>query len=90
MTMDATKPAGRLASPLTEGLGPRVPEREDAEERYLYGRLADLRRSYELAAKPYIERLVAIRSMRSAPSITLPLDQAREFLDFTMSARDGA
>ncbi len=82
--------AGPDGSELSEGLGPRVPEREDSEERYLYDRLADLRRSYELAAKPYIERLVAIRSMRPAPSITLTLDQAREFIDFTMSARDGA
>lgn len=87
MSADAAGPDG---SELSDGLGPRVPEREDAEERYLYDRLADLRRSYELAAKPYIERLVAIRSMRTGPSITLTLDQAREFVDFTMSARDGA
>ena len=70
--------------------GPRVPEREDAEERYLYERLAYLRRGYELAAKPYIDRLVAIRSTRPSPSITLTIDQAREFIDLTMSARDGA
>ena len=64
--------------------GPRVPERESDEERYLYERLADLRRSYELAAKPYIERLVQIRSLRPAPSITLTPDQARELIDFAM------
>jgi hypothetical protein len=87
MSADAAGPDG---SELSDGLGPRVSEREDAEERYLYDRLADLRRSYELAAKPYIERLVAIRSMRTGPGITLTLDQAREFVDFTMSARDGA
>ena len=51
--------------------------------------LSDLRKSYEQAAKPYIDRLVAIKSVRQ-PSITLTLDQAREFVDFTMSARDGA
>ncbi len=61
-----------------------------AEERYLLDRLAELRKDYELAAKPYIDRLVAIRSMQTTPSITLTLDQAREFVDFTMSARDGA
>ena len=82
---DATHPDG---SALSEGLSPRVAEREDAEERYLYERLADLRRSYELAAKPYIERLVQIRSLRPAPSITLTLDQAREFIDFTMGPND--
>jgi hypothetical protein len=60
------------------------------EERYLLDRLAELRKDYELAAKPYIDRLVAIRSMQTTPSITLTLDQAREFVDFTMSARDGA
>ena len=78
---DAERPDG---SELSEGLGPRVPERESDEECYLYERLSDLRRSYELAAKPYIERLVQIRSLRPAPSITLTLDQAREFIDFTM------
>lgn len=62
----------------------------DTEERYLLERLAELRKSHELAAKPYIDRLVAIRSMQTTPSITLTLDQAREFVDFTMSARDGA
>ena len=74
---------------LTEGLGSVVPERENAEERYCYQMLAELRKSYERDAKPYIDRLVAIKSMQ-APSITLTLDQAREVVDFTMSARDGA
>ncbi|MFO0236421.1 MAG: hypothetical protein ACK53Z_00235 [Betaproteobacteria bacterium] len=78
---DATR---RDGSALSEGLGPRVPERESDEERYLYERLADLRRTYELAAKPYIERLVQIRSLRPAPSIKLTPDQARELIDFTM------
>ena len=56
------------------------------EEQYCYQALAELRKSYERGAKPYIDRLVAINSMRPAPSITLTLDQAREFIDFTMSA----
>ncbi len=85
---EQTQPA--LAGQVERGVRPLVPEREDEEERYLCERLADLRRSYELAAKPYIERLVAIRSIRPAPSITLTLDQARDFIDFKMSARDGA
>lgn len=70
----------------TEQSAPRIPERENAEERYLYDRLAELRRSYELAAKPYIERLVQINSLRTGPSITLTLEQAREFIDFEMSS----
>ena len=85
MTDQATPAKVRL----TDGLGPAVPERENAEERYCYQMLAELRKSYEQAAKPYIDRLVAIKSVQQ-PSITLTLDQAREFVDFTMSARDGA
>lgn len=75
---------------LSEGLGPVVPEREDAEESYCYQALAELRRSYDAAAKPYIDRLVQIKSMKPAPRIVLTLDQACEFVDFTMAARDGA
>ena len=67
---------------------PSVQERENAEERYCYQMLSELRKSYELAAKPYIDRLVAIKSTQTR-SITLTLDQTREFVDFTMSARDG-
>jgi hypothetical protein len=58
------------------------------DEQYCYQVLADLRKSYERDAKPYIDRLAAINSMRPAPGITLTLDQAREFIDFSMSARD--
>ena len=67
------------------GLG-LPPERDNAEERYCYEMLAQLRRSYERDAKPYMDRLVAIKSMRPAQSITLTLDQAREFIDARMSA----
>lgn len=84
------KVAGPDGSGLSEGLGPVVTEREDAEERHCYQMLAELRKSYERDAQPYIDRLVAIKSMRPAPSITLTLDQVREFVEFTMSARDGA
>jgi hypothetical protein len=55
------------------------------EEQYCYQALAELRKSYERAAKPYIDRLVTIRSTSSTSSITLTLDQAREFIDFMMS-----
>ena len=56
------------------------------EEQWCYQRLAELRELYERDARPYIDKLVAIESMRTAPRITLTLDQAREFIDFTMSA----
>ena len=88
MDKDRSEPAKTaVAGQLERGLGPRVPERESDEERYMYERLADLRRSYELAAKPYIERLAQIRSLRPAPSITLTPDQARELIDFAMGLR---
>ena len=56
------------------------------EEQYCYQALAELRKSYERDAKPYIDRLVAITNMRPAPSIMLTLDQARESVAVTMSA----
>lgn len=59
-------------------------EQDTAEERYCLQALAELRRSYERDAKPYIDRLVQLRSTRPVPTITLTLDQAREFIDFTM------
>ena len=82
-----TEASGPDGSVLSEGLGPVVPEREDAEERYCYQMLAELRKSYERDAKPYIDRLVALKSMQTPAPIVLTLDQAREFIDFSMSAR---
>lgn len=52
------------------------------EEQYCFQMLAELRKSYERDAQPYIDRLVAIRSMRTVPSISLTLDQARAFIEF--------
>ena len=37
------------------------------EEEYLYFMLDELRRSYEAAAKPYVDRLVQIQSMKLGP-----------------------
>lgn len=50
---------------------------ENAEEQYCHLMLSELRKSYELAAKPYIDRLVKIKSLRM-PVIRLSLDQAQE------------
>ena len=55
-----------------------------SEEQYCYQTLADLRRSYERNAKPYIDRLVAIRAIQPPAPVALTLDQAREFIDITM------
>ena len=60
------------------------------EEQHCYQMLAELRQSYERAAKPYIDRLVAIKSMQPSPSITLTVDQAREFIDVTMTTPPAA
>lgn len=48
-----------------------------AEERYLLGQLAIIRQSYEQAAKPYVDRLVALRSM-SRPQMLVSIDEARD------------
>ena len=56
----------------------------DEEERYCLQMLAELRKAYERDAKPYIDRLIAIHSMRPSKTLVLSIDQAREFIDFTM------
>ena len=47
-----------------------------AEERYLRETLAMLQESYAKAAKPYIDRLVALHS-RSVPQMVVTLEQAQ-------------
>ena len=48
-------------------------EMASTEEEFLHQQIALLQRSYELAAKPYIDRLVSIRSMRTT-SVIVPRD----------------
>jgi len=48
---------------------------DDAEERYIHETLAILRQSYEKEAKPYIDRLVAIRSART-PRMLVTVEKA--------------
>lgn len=43
------------------------------DEQYCYQALAELRKSYERAAKPYIDRLVAIKSMEPPQPFLLTL-----------------
>lgn len=45
-----------------------------AEERYCHEMLATLRRQYEKAAQPYIDRLVRIKSLETLVRI-VPVDQ---------------
>ena len=50
---------------------------DDKEERYLIDQLRALQESYALAAKPYTDRLVEIRSLRPVPDpIFLTMAQA--------------
>ena len=49
----------------------------DEEERYLLDTLDGLRRSYEKAAKPYIDRLVRIRNARPAQPMIVSIAEAK-------------
>lgn len=50
---------------------------EGAEERYLHEMLAALHEGYAKAAKPYIERLVAIHMMRPPTPVIMTVEQAQ-------------
>lgn len=52
------------------------PERYNAEEEYLHEAIAALQKQYARAAKPYIDRLVAIQSMKSPPPMFISVEQA--------------
>lgn len=58
-------------------------EQPTTEEEFLYQQIALLQRSYEVAAKPYIDRLVSIRSMRTT-SVIVP----RDFITAIESLKD--
>ena len=60
---------------------------DGAVEAQLLQALAELRRSYERDAKPYIDRLVEIRSRQTPGPLLLTADQAKEFIELTMSER---
>ena len=57
--------APAVGTPLDCGVGRLVPERDEssAEERYCHEALTALRLAFERDAKPYIDRLVGLRSM---------------------------
>lgn len=49
-----------------------------AEARHLHEMLANLRRDYEKAAQPYIDRLVMIQSLRSPAPMLVTAGQAQQ------------
>lgn len=48
----------------------------DVEECYMLERIRELRLQYEAAIKPYVDRLVYLRSIRPQPPISIALEQA--------------
>lgn len=60
------------------------------DERSLLQALADLRKDYEEAAKPYIERLGEIRKSTPAGPLAVSLDQAREYITLSMGDHESA
>ena len=50
---------------------------DDAEERYLREALAILHQSYTKAAKPYMDRLVAIHAIRPPAPMLVSVEQAQ-------------
>lgn len=59
-----------------------------AEERHCYEMLATLRRIYEIASKPYIDQLVAIKQARLSPSVVVPVEQADTILKSARPVND--
>ncbi len=47
----------------------------DEQEQYLIEAIDSLRRGYEAATRPYIDRLVMLRSLRPAPPIWITIDK---------------
>jgi hypothetical protein len=54
-------------------------EELDALERDLIAILEDLRASYERTAKPYVDLLVRLRSIRTPPRVVIPLNRSCDF-----------
>jgi hypothetical protein len=55
-----------------------------AEERYLRETLAMLQESYAKAAKPYIDRLVAISSMRQPAPVVMSIERLHDLWEMKM------
>ena len=57
------------------------------EEQYLYAQLAELRRSYEKAAKPIIDRLVYLKSLEPLPPFVVPASSLPAGIDALATAK---
>lgn len=51
----------------------------DEHERFLIGEIQKIQEAYQLAAKPYIDRLMYLRSLRPMPPMFITVEQAKEF-----------
>ena len=49
----------------------------DECERFLVGEIDRIQEQYQRAIKPYVDRLVQLRSLRPMPPIIIPIEQAR-------------
>ena len=51
----------------------------DEHERYLVGEIQRIQEAYQLAAKPYIDRLMHLHSLRPMPPVIITMEQAKAF-----------
>lgn len=75
------------AEKLHEGQKKAIAWVVEGEDRYLRAQLARLQREYQAAAKPFIDRLVAIEMLRPPPPIFITKEQA-EALGFLTEAAE--
>lgn len=53
-------------------------EHMDEQERFLVGMIQSIQEQYQQAAKPYVERLVYLRSLRPMPPMIITAQQAHD------------
>lgn len=51
----------------------------DEHERFLIGEIQKIQEAYQLAAKPYVDRLLALRSLRPTPPMLITAEEAKAF-----------
>jgi len=50
----------------------------DEQERLLVGMIRDIQEQYHRAAKPYVDRLMYLRSLRPMPPMIITIQQAKD------------
>lgn len=55
-----------------------IPSDPDEAERYLIRHIEDLQKEYQMRAEPYVQMLIRLRSIRSAP-VFITAEQIAEF-----------